>query len=146
MMYFNNDIKINKFKNESDFKSCLTCLLRADSAQRWTNDLTSKNELFTLGDPTDTGVFRFKLDTRKSIKENFYKQWKQEINHLYFSVVECPRDDIFEWNENMHKEMQKIIKDMMCKHYYPILIIVHNDQPRDFCHFHMVLDYIDPDQ
>lgn len=42
MMYFNNDIKINKFKNESDFKSCLTCLLRTDSAQRWTNDLTSK--------------------------------------------------------------------------------------------------------
>lgn len=60
--------------------------------------------------------------------------------------MECPRDDIFEWNEYMHKEMQKIIKDMMCKHYYPILIIVHNDQPRDFCHFHMVMDYIDPDQ
>lgn len=30
MMYFNNDIKINKFKNESDFNSFLTCLLRTD--------------------------------------------------------------------------------------------------------------------
>ena len=45
----------------------------------------------------------------------------------------------------MHKEMQKIVHDMMRKHYYPILIIVHNEQPNEYCHFHMVLDYIDPD-
>lgn len=144
-MYFNNDIKINKFKNESDFKSCLTCLLRTDSAQRWTNDLTSKNELFTLGDPTDTGVFHFKLDTRKSIKENFYKQWKQDINHLYFSRVECPCNDIFEWNEEMYQEMQTILYDLIKEHYYPVLIVIHNDQLKEFCHFHILLDYIHPD-
>ena len=144
-MYFDEDIKFHEFKNDSHFNNHLDYLLRTDKAQKWTNAYTSKNELFTLGDPTDTDVFRFNLDTRKSIKENFYKQWKQDINHLYFSRVECPRDDIFEWNEDMHKEMQKIVKDMMCRHYYPILIIVHNDQPNEFCHFHMVLDYIDPD-
>lgn len=41
-MYFNNDIKIHNFKNESYFNSCLACMFRADSAQKWTNDLTSK--------------------------------------------------------------------------------------------------------
>ena len=144
-MYFNNDIKGNKFINKSDFNIYLNCMLRTDSAQRWTNDLTSKNELFTLGDPTDTGVFQFDLKARKSIKENFYKQWKQDINHLYFSVVECPRDDIFEWNEYMHKEMQSILRDMQNRHYYPVLIVIHNDQPKDSCHFHILLDYIDSD-
>ena len=39
-MYFNNDIKINKFINKSDFNIYLNCMLRTDSAQRWTNDLT----------------------------------------------------------------------------------------------------------
>lgn len=143
-MYFDEDIKIYEFKNGSHFNNHLDYLMRTDKVQKWTNDYTSKNESFTLGDPTDTGIFHFKLDTRKSIKENFYNQWKQDVNHLYFARVECPRDDIFKWNADMHKEMEKIIQDMMYRHYYPILIIVHNDQPNEYCHFHMVLDYIDP--
>lgn len=144
-MYFDEDIKLFEFKNDSHFNNHLDYLMRTDKVQKWTNDYTSKNESFTLGDPTDTGIFQFKLDTRKSLKENFYNQWKQDVNHLYFSRVECPRDDIFDWNADMHKEMQKIVQDMMRKHYYPILIIVHNNQPNEYCHFHMVLDYIDPD-
>ena len=31
------------------------------------------------------------------------------------------------------------------EHYYPVLIVIHNDQPKDSCHFHILLDYIDPD-
>lgn len=144
-MYFNNDIKINKFINKSDFNIYLNVMFRTDKVQKWTNDYTSKNESFTLGDPTDTGIFQFKLDTRKSLKENFYNQWKQDVNHLYFARVECPRDDIFEWNADMHKEMRKILQDMISKHYYPVLIVIHTDQPKDSCHFHILLDYIDPD-
>ena len=145
-MYFNNDIKINKFINKSDFNIYLNCMLRTDSAQRWTNDLTSKNELFTLGDPTDTGVFQFDLKARKAIKNGFFDQWNNDIDKLFYARVECPRDDIFEWNEYMHKEMQSILYDLIKEHYYPVLIVIHNDQPKDSCHFHILLDYINPDQ
>ena len=108
-MYFDEDIKLFEFKNDSHFNNHLDYLMRTDKVQKWTNEYTSKNESFTLGDPTDTGIFQFKLDTRKSLKENFYKQWKQDVNHLYFARVECPRDDIFDWNADMHKEMQMSI-------------------------------------
>ncbi len=81
---------------------------------------------------------------RKSVKDGFYNQWKYDMNHLYFARVECPRDDIFEWNKAMYKEMHIILHDMQKRHYYPILIIVHKDQPNEYCHFHMLLDYIDP--
>lgn len=39
-MYFNNDIKINKFINKSDFHIYLNVMFRTDSSQRWTNELT----------------------------------------------------------------------------------------------------------
>ena len=32
-MYFNNDIKINKFINRSDFNNYLNCMFRTDSSQ-----------------------------------------------------------------------------------------------------------------
>lgn len=145
MMYFNNDIKIHNFKNESDFNSCLTCLLRTDSAQKWTNDLTSKNECYTMGNPDDTGIFQFDLKARKSIKDGFFNQWNKDVDHLFFARVDCCNDDIFEWNKEMHQEMQTILRDMQNRHYYPILIVIHKDQPKEYCHFHILLDYIDPE-
>ena len=145
MMYFNNDIKIHNFKNESYFNSCLTCLFRTDSAQKWTNDLTSKNECYTMGNPDDTGVFQFDFKTRRLIKNGFFNQWNKDVDHLFFARVDCCNDDIFEWNKEMHQEMQSILCDMQNRHYYPILIVIHNDQPKEYCHFHILLDYIDPD-
>lgn len=41
-MYFNNDIKINKFINRSDFNNYLNCMFRTDSSQNLTNDFTPK--------------------------------------------------------------------------------------------------------
>ena len=67
-MYFNNDIKINKFINKSDFNNYLNCMFRTDSSQRWTNDLTPENECYTMGNPEDTGVFRLELKDREDIK------------------------------------------------------------------------------
>lgn len=143
-MYFDDDIKINKFKNGSHFNNHLNNLFRTDSAQKWTNKYTARDECFTIGNPDDTGVFKFDLKMRKSVKDGFYNQWKYDMNHLYFARVECPRDDIFEWNKAMYKGMHIILHDMQKRHYYPILIIVHKDQPNEYCHFHMLLDYIDP--
>ena len=57
-MYFNNDIKINKFINKSDFNIYLNCMFRTDSSQKWTNELTLENECYTMGNPEDTGVFQ----------------------------------------------------------------------------------------
>ena len=144
-MYFNNDIKINKFINKSDFNIYLNVMFRTDSSQRWTNELTPENECYTMGNPEDTGVFRLELKDREDIKNILFDQWKNDVDHLFFARVECPRDDIFEWNEYMHKEMRKILQDMISKHYYPVLIVTHTDQPKDSCHFHILLDYIDPD-
>lgn len=143
-MYFGENIKIYGFDNESHFNSYLNYLFRSDNAQKWTNVHTSENECYTMGNPDDTGVFKFDLKMRKSVKDGFYNQWKYDMNHLYFARVECPRDDIFEWNKAMYKEMHIILHDMQKRHYYPILIIVHKDQPNEYCHFHMLLDYIDP--
>lgn len=56
-MYFNNDIKINKFINRSDFNNYLNCMFRTDSSQNLTNDLTPKNKCYTMDNPEDTGVF-----------------------------------------------------------------------------------------
>lgn len=144
-MYFGENIKSYGFDNESYFNSHLDYLFRSDNAQKWTNKYTTRDECFTIGNPDDTGVFKFDLKMRKSVKDGFYNQWKYDMNHLYFARVECPRDDIFEWNKAMYKEMHIILHDMQKRHYYPILIIVHKDQPNEYCHFHMVLDYIDPD-
>lgn len=85
-MYFDEDIKLYEFKNNSQFNNHLDYLMRTDKVQKWTNEYTSKNESFTLGDPTDTGIFQFKLDTRKSLKENFYKQWKQDVS-IWFWII-----------------------------------------------------------
>lgn len=98
-----------------------------------------------MGNPDDTGVFQFDFKTRRLIKNNFYSQWSHDIDHLFFARVDCDYDDIFEWNKEMHQEMQNILCDMQNRHYYPILIIIHNDQPKEYCHFHVLLDYIDPD-
>lgn len=133
-MYFNNDIKINKFINRSDFNTYLNCMFRTNSSQNLTNELTPENKCYTMDNPEDIGVFQFDLKARKAIKNRFFDQWNNDVDHLFFARVECPRDDIFEWNEYMHKEI-----------YYPVLIVIHNDQPKDSCHFHILLDYIDPD-
>lgn len=110
------------------------------------NDIYSAISMYgkDRGNPDDTGVFKFDLKMRKSVKDGFYNQWKYDMNHLYFARVECPRDDIFEWNKAMYKEIHIILHDMQKRHYYPLLIIVHKDQPNEYCHFHMLLDYIDP--
>lgn len=143
-MYFGENIKIYGFDNESHFNTHLNYLFRSDNAQKWTNKYTARDECFTIGNPDDTGVFKFDLKMRKSVKDGFYNQWKYDMNHLYFTRVDCPRDDIFEWNKAMYKEMHTILHDTQKRHYYPILIIVHKDQPNEYCHFHMLLDYIDP--
>lgn len=93
-MYFNNDIKIHNFKNESDFNSCLTCMLRTDSAQKWSNEHTAENECYTMGNPDDTGIFQFDFKTRRLIKNNFYGQWNHDVDHLFFARVDCCNDDI----------------------------------------------------
>ena len=98
-----------------------------------------------MGNPDDTGVFQFDFKARRVIKNSFYGQWIHDVDHLFFARVECPCDDIFEWNEEMYQEMQTILYDLIKKHYYPVLIVIHNDQPKEFCHFHILLDYIDPD-
>ena len=145
MMYFNNDIKINKFKNGSHFSNHLNYLFRTDSAQKWTNEHTTENECYTMGNPDDTGVFQLDFKTRRVIKNSFYGQWIHDVDHLFFARVECPCDDIFEWNEEMYQEMQTILYDLIKEHYYPVLIVIHNDQLKKFCHFHILLDYIDSD-
>lgn len=144
-MYFDNDIKINKFKNGSHFSNHLNYLFRTDSAQKWTNEHTTENECYTMGNPDDTGVFQFDFKTRRVIKNSFYGQWIHDVDHLFFARVECPCNDIFEWNEEMYQEMQIILYDLIKEHYYSVLIVIHNDQLKEFCHFHILLDYIHPD-
>lgn len=144
-MYFNNDIKINKFINKSDFNIYLNCMFRTDSSQKWTNELTPENECYTMDNPEDTGVFQFDLKARKAVKNGFFDQWNHDVDHLFFARVECPCNDIFEWNEEMYQEMQIILYDLIKEHYYPVLIVIHNDQLKEFCHFHILLDYIHPD-
>lgn len=144
-MYFNNDIMLNKFKNGSHFNNHLNYLFRTDSAQKWTNEHTTENECYTMGNTDDTGVFQFDFKTRRVIKNSFYGQWIHDVDHLFFARVECPCDDIFEWNEEMYQEMQTILYDLIKEHYYPVLIVIHTDQRKEFCHFHVLLDYINPD-
>ena len=144
-MYFNNDIMLNKFKNGSHFNNHLNYLFRTDSAQKWTNEYTPYNECYTMTKPDDIGAFQLGLKDRKDIKNIFFDQWKKNVNQLFFARVECPDDDIFEWNEEMYQEMQSILYDLLNKNYYPILYVIHNDQPREFCHFHILLGYIDSD-
>lgn len=82
-MYFDDDIKINKFKNGSHFNNHLNNLFRTDSAQKWTNVHTSENECYTMGNPDDTGIFQFDFKTRRLIKNNFYGQWNHDVDHLF---------------------------------------------------------------
>lgn len=126
-MYFDNDIKINKFKNGSHFSNHLNYLFRTDSAQKWTNEHTTENECYTMGNPDDTGVFQFDFKARRVIKNSFYGQWIHDVDQLFFARVECPCNDIFEWNEEMYQEMQTILYDLIKEHYYPVLIVIHND-------------------
>lgn len=70
-MYFNNDIKINKFINRSDFNNYLNCMFRTDSSQKLTNEYTPENECYTMDNPEDTGVFQFDLKARKAVKMDF---------------------------------------------------------------------------
>lgn len=83
-MYFNNDIKINKFINRSDFNNYLNCMFRTDSSQNLTNDLTPKNKCYTMDNPEDTGVFQFDLKARKVVKNGFFDQWNHDVDHLFF--------------------------------------------------------------
>ena len=78
-MYFNNDIKINKFINRSDFNNYLNCMFRTDSSQNLTNDLTPKNKCYTMDNPEDTGVFQFDLKARKVVKNGFFDQWNHDV-------------------------------------------------------------------
>lgn len=72
-MYFNNDIKINKFINRSDFNTYLNCMFRTNSSQNLTNELTPENKCYTMDNPEDIGVFQFDLKARKAIKNRFFR-------------------------------------------------------------------------
>lgn len=137
---------LNEFKNVSHFNNHLNYLFRTDRAQKWTNEHTPYNECYTMTKPDDIGVFRYDLKAREDIKNIFFDQWKKNIDKLFFARVECPCDDIFEWDEGMYQEMQTIMYDLMNDHYYPALIVIHNDQPREFCHFHILLCYMESDR
>lgn len=83
-MYFNNDIKINKFINRSDFNTYLNCMFRTNSSQNLTNELTPENKCYTMDNPEDIGVFQFDLKARKAIKNRFFDQWNNDVDHLFF--------------------------------------------------------------
>lgn len=45
-MYFDDDIKINKFKNGFHFSNHLNYLFCTDSAHKWANEHTTENECY----------------------------------------------------------------------------------------------------
>lgn len=145
MKYFSDEIQTINFTGDSHVENHFNYLFRTDKKQKWTNEdskynafgLPSKDCLTLYGMPED-------LKERTEIKDDI----KDMIipfgyENLYMARVECTNPDIYYWNKDMILEMKELVADIekTVQDYILLLVVIHDDQPQNYTHFHMVLAY-----
>lgn len=145
MKYFSDEIQTINFTGDSHVENHFNYLFRTDKKQKWTNNdtkynafgLPSKDGLTLYGIPED-------LKERTEIKndiENMIMPFGYE--NLYMARVECTNPEIYYWNKDMISEMKELVADIKktVLDYSILLVIIHDDQPQNYTHFHMLLLY-----
>lgn len=141
MKYFlEDDIRAYPFKDISHFSNHLNYLFRSDKGQKWTNRDTVKNKyLLYGGDEFIEYPFPYDKQERRKIKNMFYnKHWRQ-YDKLYFACVECTYSQIKFWTRDMIEEMHEKIWALVDEGWLVLLAVTHDDQPKMYCHYHLIL-------
>ena len=127
------------FNDENHLNNHLNYLFRTDKAQKWTNEYTEENELFTfnkegklesdlLDDPKE----------RQMLKDGFFEALKTyPLDKLRTVRMECKNDE-YSFTEDMYTAM--IIPMMDLHKIFPVILFVtHVDQLDNYCHYHAII-------
>ena len=147
-MYFDTKkIEILTFKNESHVNNHLNYLFRTDRGQKWTNQYTDGNmiifgdERYLIGDSFD------RRHAAKKVIQEFIQKRGLDYNHMYMCRIECPDSKVFFFNEAILEEVTDIMRGLneeLARENKRIMLgITHEDQIREYMHFHLLIYDID---
>ncbi|MCI9545769.1 MAG: hypothetical protein HFH60_03630 [Lachnospiraceae bacterium] len=143
MKYFSDNIQLLNFTGDSHVENHLNYLFRTDKKQKWTNKDTKYNAFSTpTKESFDLYGFSENLEERNLVKDIFKsKMLPSNYKNLYMTRIECTNPDIYYWNKEMVNEMKELVSDIMetQEDYIVLLVVIHDDQPENYTHFHMLL-------
>ncbi|WP_317396285.1 hypothetical protein [Faecalicoccus pleomorphus] len=146
-MYFDiSNIVFGDFNNATHLSNHLNYLLHTDADQKFTNEDSVGNVLlqFDKNNHCEATYWNEDLKERKKQKNKIFNDLRQQWDSLYFTRIECPKDEIFHWNNSMVEEMFEIIQELQDIGVIVVLAEVHDDQPKNYCHFHLICKNIEP--
>lgn len=143
MKYFSDNIQLLNFTGESHVDNHFNYLFRTDKKQKWTNDDT-KYDAFGLPWEKTFSLYSFPEDLKeRTLIKDDVKNMIQPYGYenLYMARVECRNPDIYYWNKEMLDEMKELVASIMNNYqdYIIFLVVIHDDQPENYTHFHMLL-------
>ena len=127
------------FNDENHLNNYLNYLFRTDKGQKWTNEYTKENELYTFD---NEGKLQAALldepEKRQDLKDAFLKALlTYPLDKLRMVRIEWPSDDYY-FTEEMYNSM--IIPMMDMNQIFPvILFMTHVDQLDNYCHYHAII-------
>lgn len=128
-----------RFSNKSHLSAHLNYLFRTDKDQKWTNEYTDNNILFTF---TEEGKVDHDLldspEKRKELRDMFYEYLSEiPLDQLRMVRMECTDDSDY-FDDEMFKDMFKTMMNM--HQVFPVLLfVIHVDQPDNYCHYHAII-------
>ena len=128
-----------RFSNKSHLSAHLNYLFRTDKDQKWTNEYTDNNQLFTFTE--EGGVECDPLDSpeeRKKFRDMFYEYLSEiPLDKLRMVRMECT-DDSYYFDDEMYKDMFRTMINI--HQVFPVLLMVtHVDQTDNYCHYHAII-------
>lgn len=128
-----------RFNDETHLERHLNYLFRTDQKQKWTNEYTEKNELFSMNTYGEIEKHSFgSLHERKRIRDIFVEYFSNiPVERLRMVRMEC-REDVYDFTDEMYEDMLKTMADVNNIFAVP-LIVTHVDQRNEYCHYHAII-------
>ena len=128
------------FNDEAHLNNHLNYLFRTDKGQKWTNEYTKDNELYTFDENGEIQLFPLSTpEKRQGLKEIFSKFISNfSLEHLRMVRFVWAEEDVYDFTDEMYDSMIIPMVDMH-KVFPVLLFITHVDQLDCGCHYHAII-------
>ena len=139
-IHFQKNIELNVIQSQKELHSFLQNMLRTDKEQKWTNKNSYDNLVYFLDKMSSfpSVVYFEKILQRKELENEICQYLNGDLNSLYFTTVKCVNPKL-RWTDALFQEMMQIVFLIREKHFRVLMIVIHQDQKDDLCHFHLLL-------
>lgn len=143
MRFDTDNIDLLSFSSNTHLMHHLGYLFRTDRAQKWTNRHTDQNRIIMNDSLYAVGsTLESRKATEKMMRDLIW-DLKTDYKHLYMCRIECPDDRAYYFDELLFREAKGIIRELdkdLAKDDMKILFAVtHEDQTKEFLHFHLLI-------